>query len=418
MPTRALPLAAAVCTLAICLNANAAPADQKPLQAAFATLLETLARAERVITESAAFGSDAEQAGGYRHLLRALMKGIEAEVLQDADYPYFRILDFWLKEGGDNPDQRYAFSPIRGGEPYRVWGTLGNATRVELQLYAGRPWDGTGTSVGYLNFEDIPIADDGSFEIWVTPDERPGAWLANPPEATTVFARHVYSSWGDAAAAEIHIDRLGYEGRRKPAQTTPELAARIRAAADMFHTTATTWPDFVQKRYVSSRPANAVIAPIDTYRFGGARGRWLSSGHFELADDQVLVIRMPKTAAPYQAIQLTDMWYASLEHGNQVSSLTADQSVLAPDGAYYYVVSTDDPGYPNWLDTGGLARGVHILRWDGLTDTLAQAQWPTATVLARTELHAHIPAYHEVTPAQRDAERAARRRHLQRRANR
>jgi hypothetical protein len=53
-------------------------------------------------------------------MLRAFAKGMEAEILQDADYPYFRILDFWLKEGGDNPDQRYAFSPIRGGETSRV----------------------------------------------------------------------------------------------------------------------------------------------------------------------------------------------------------------------------------------------------------------------------------------------------------
>ncbi len=418
MLTRTLPIVVAACALVVCLTANSAPTGEKALKEAFAALLETLTNAEQEITDSPAFGTDAEQAGGYRHLLRALMKGIEAEVLQDADYPYFRILDFWLKEGGDNPDQRYAFSPVRGGASYRVWGTLGSATRVELQLYAGRPWDGTGTSVGYLNFEEIPIADDGAFEIWLTPDKRPGAWLANPPEATTVFARHVYATWDDAAAAEIHIDRVGFEGRRKPAETSLELADRIGAATNMFHTTAANWPNFVQQRYVGSRPANAVIAPIDTYRFGGARGRWLSSGHFDLADDQVLVIRMPKTAAPYQAIQLTDMWYASLEHGNQVSSLTTEQSVLAPDGAYYYVVSTSDPGYPNWLDTGGLHRGVHILRWDGLGETLSEPQWPTAKLLARTDLETHIPGYHEVTPAQREADRAARRRHLQRRANR
>ena len=74
---------------------------------------------------------------------------------------------------------------------------------------------------------------------------------------------------------------------------------------------------------------------------------------------------MPATSAKYQAVQLTDMWFASLEQANQVSSLTTKQSLQAPDGSYYYVVSQHDPGYANWLDSGALARGTLLLRWDG-----------------------------------------------------
>ena len=91
-----------------------------PLQAAFAELVDALQQAETDIRASPSFGTESEQLGGYRHLLRSFAKGMEAEVIQDVDFPYFRILDFWLREGGDNPDQRYAFSPIRGGKTYRV----------------------------------------------------------------------------------------------------------------------------------------------------------------------------------------------------------------------------------------------------------------------------------------------------------
>lgn len=389
-----------------------------PLALAFDALVDELRAVEADLRRSPSFGDEAERVGAYRHLLRAFAKGMEAEILQDADFPYFRILDWWLREGGDNPDQRYAFTPIRGGETYRVRGELGSASRVELQLYAGRPWDGSGRSAGYLAFEEIRLEPDGRFEVLVSPTRQPGNWLENPPEATTLFARHVYGEWTDAPTGDIHIDRVGWEGKRRPPESAEALAARLRAAAAMFGTTARTWPAFVARRYVAAGAPNEVAPPYDTYALGGAKGRWMSGGHFRLADDEVLLLRMPATDAPYQAVQLTDMWFASLEHGNQVSSLTAKQSVPAPDGAYWYVIANEDPGYPNWLDAGALRRGTFLLRWDGLRGELAADRHPSAEPVPIAELPERIPGFTTVDPAERERVRAERRRHLQRRAHR
>jgi hypothetical protein len=392
------------------------PRDE--LGAAFDQLVDTLRDVERDIRMQPAFVSEAERVGGYRHIMRSFAKGMEAEVLQDADYPYFRILDWWLREGGDNPDQRYAFSPIRGGEAYRVWGELGSATRVEFQIYAGRPWDGTGSSTGFLAFEDMEISEDGSFEILVSPDEQEGNWLVNPPEGTTIFVRHIYADWSDAVTGDVHIDRVGFEGKRRPQETASELASRMRATSVMFGTTARTWPTFVARRYMASREKNTVSAPYDTYALGGAKGRWMSGGHFELDDDQAFVIRMPRTGAQYQAIQLADLWFASMEHGNQVSSLTSQQSTRAPDDAYHYVISNQDPGYANWLDAGALRRGLFLIRWDGVQRELEPNQFPSGELVPIAKLPERIPGFTGVDEAERDATRRARRRHLQLRSHR
>lgn len=397
---------------------QAAPRPSDALSEAFDELVLTLRQVESDIRKSPSFGDEAEQVGGYRHLLRSIAKGLEAETLQDPDYPYFRILDWWLREGGDNPDQRYAFTPIRGGETYRIWGELGSATRVEFQIYAGRPWDGTGTSAGFLAFEELELAEDGSFDIWVSPEARPGNWLANPKGGTTLFARHIYGDWTDEQTGDIHIDRVGYEGKRRPPESADELAARIRTAANVFGTTARTWPAFVEKRYSGARDKNTVAPPYDTYSLGGAKGRWMSGGYFELGTDQALVVRVPKTRAHYQAIQLTDMWFASLEHGNQVSSLTSSQSTLASDGAYYYVISQSDPGVQNWLDVGNLARGTFLLRWDGLMGELDEREFPSAYVVSISELEAQVPSFKRVSEADREETRRARRQHLQLRSHR
>lgn len=400
---------------AIALPATAS--DEGDPHAALASFVERIELSEQALQKSPAYGSEAEQALGYLHLSRAIIRALEAEVLQDADFPYFRILDFWLREGGDNPDQRYAFSPIRGGETYRIWGLLGSARRVEIQLYAGEPWAGTGRSAGYLAFENIAIADDGSFSVTLGTESGEGSWLRNPPEATTVFVRHIYDDWNAALPGEVHIDRVGLEGARKPLPTPADLARRLREAAAMLEKSATVWPEFVQKRYVKAG-TNSMSKLIDTYPLGGAKGRWMAGGHFVLEPGKALLIKTPATRAQYQAIQLADMWFNSLEHANQVSSLTTRQSVRSGDDTYYTVISNEDPGHANWLDAGGLERGVFLLRYDGVLGDIPEAQSPSASLVDLDALERLIPDFKRVPEAERVRTRAGRRQHLQRRSGR
>ena len=402
------------------------PAEHDVLARAVDDLHASLDEAERAVRASAAFGSDIERARGYEFLLRSLVQSVEAELLQDADYPYFRILDFWLRGGGDNPDQRYAFASIRGGEAYRIWGTVGSARRVEVQLYAGQPWAGTGRSVGYLTFEEIEVAPDGSFVIELVPEAQATAAtprksrLANPGDTTSVFVRHIFDHWDARPTGDAHIDRVGFEGRRKPAPTPEGTAARIRATAANFALRAKTWPAFVEQRYVEARTANGLSPLVDTYALGGARGRWMANGYYDLPDGKVLVVKTWPTTAAYQAVQLTDLWFDSLEYGNQVSSLNTTQTLRAPDGAYYLVVAPDDPGYANWLDTGGLRRGTLLLRYDGVHGDVPPSQHPSAALVDIADLPAHIPGFAAdgANEAEREAVRRLRRRHLQLRSHR
>jgi len=399
-------------------NARVIADEADPVALAYAELVAIMQSVAADLRDSPSFGSDAEQVAGYQHALRSLMKGIEDGVLQDPDFPYFRKLDFWLKEGGDNPDQRYAFAPVRGGETYRIWGRLGSATRVELQVYAGRAWDGTGKSVGYLGFEDIRIDQDGRFEIELSSTPGKQNWINNTPETTTVFVRHIFADWDNTDPGEVHIDRVGYGGQRKPERSKEELAARIRAATEMFAASAKTWPELVNKRFVNTRQPNTLSPPKDTYAAGGAKGRWISSGHYDLRDGQMLLIRVPKTEAPYQAIQLTDMWFASTEYGNRLGSLNNTQSLLAPDNAFYYIVSADDPGYANWLDPGPFERGTLLLRWDGLQRGLEAHEAPEIRVITMDDVAGVIPGFEHVDDVYREHQLSKRRQHLQQRSNR
>jgi hypothetical protein len=143
----------------------------------------------------------------------------------------------------------------------------------------------------------------------------------------------------------------------------------------------------------------------------------MTEGHFDLADDEALIVTTWPTSANYQGIQLTDRWFSSLEYANRQSSLTADQAYRTADGAFHFVISAKDPGVQNWLDTDGLRQGVILLRYDGMKEAeFAKDKWPTTLKVKLSELRKYLPADTPVFAAdQRSAEIAERRRHVQQR---
>ncbi len=81
---------------------------------------------------------------------------------------------------------------------------------------------------------------------------------------------------------------------------------------------------------------------------GGLATQFSSVGHYDLADDQAMIVTVPAAGhrvAPYQGIQLGSMWYVSLDYINHQTSLTADQARTSTrDGMIRFVISERDPG--------------------------------------------------------------------------
>ena len=407
-------------TMALQSALASAPEQNQPLPEAFAMFRQALDAAEAEVRKSPAYGSEAERAAGYQHIMRMMLKSIEEGMLQDARYPFFRVMDMHIREGGDNPDQRYLFAPVEGGAAYRIHGELGAASRIEVQLYAGEPWAGTGRSAGYLGFEALSVDAEGRFEVDLLPagaKPRPGA-LLNPDDTTTVLVRQIYADWTQQSPGHVHIDRKGMEGDLRAPDTEAEVAARLLETARLLAQSVTVWPAFVEQRYRQVREANVLSPPLDTSQLGGVKGRWMVSGHFEIPAGQALLVRTTPTAARYQAVQITDLWFASLEYANGTGSYTRSQSTLASDGAYYYVISAQDPGYANWLSTGGLERGTILLRYDGMTAALAAEDWPQATLVTAEEIPNKIPGFVTFSEEERAEQIRARRAHIQRRFSR
>lgn len=389
------------------------------LDRSFDDLVTGLADAAAAVRAHPFFADEENRAGAYAFLVSMLLSRLEEDVVFDADAPTFRILDPRIREGGDNPDQRYLIATLRGGETYRIWGSRGTARRVDLQIYAGDPYvpGSGGRAASYLDHEDIAFAEDGSFEILASPTRTDGPWLENPADATRILVRQVFSDWDREQTAECHIDRVGHEGDPKAVLSPDAMAGRLRRATGNLHTHVRVWPEMVRTNYVERRAANTIAPPFDPGTVGGVPGRWMSSGTWDLAPHEALVVTTWPAGGDYQGIQLADLWFSSLEYANRQTSLTADQAALDDDGAFRFVVCGTDPGVANWLDTTGRRRGVILLRFDGTRRaTFPVEEHPRAVVVPLDALDAHLPSgTARVTPAERRARIAARRRHVQRR---
>ena len=178
-----------------------------------------------------------------------------------------------------------------------------------------------------------------------------------------------------------------------------------------------TWfafPHFFQYKH----PVNTLTAPQSTP--GGLASQRSSIGHYELDDDQALVITVPRCDdCSYQGAQVGSDWYASTDYETHQTSLTKAQAVADPDGLMRFVVSERAPlsqgGIANWLETTGHRTGSLMLRWQRLERDLSAEDGPVVTLCDIEEVGDHLPYATPLSPEEYAARIAARQRAVARR---
>ena len=126
---------------------------------------------------------------------------------------------------------------------------------------------------------------------------------------------------------------------------------------------------------------------------GGLATQYSSAGHFDLAPEQALVITVPVSDAPYFGFQLGSLWYVSLDYINHQTSLNGTQAQADPDGKIRIVVSEQNPGLTNWVETTGHRKGFLQFRWQRLSGALTEADGPTVELVDVVEVPGRLPYY-------------------------
>jgi hypothetical protein len=314
----------------------------------------------------------------------------------------------------DNPDNIYRTIPIDGQARYEIRGQVkgqapAQVTFVLHNMRSGAKKEGQvrehEEELGSIWLDKLPLAADGTFTITIdnTPaDGRPNHLQSRPGDRNGyILIRDTLSDWTKQNPLKLEVVRAGGPPVRPPAKEA-ELAQR---AAELTDSTGPYWAAWA-KKVMFDRPVNTYTHSLPRVTGWG----YIKCGHYRLAQDEALVVRLEQRQAAYLGFQLADVWGQAAPYVWESGSLNQTQARPDPDGAFTYVVSVSDPGVHNWLDPSGLHSGTFCTRWQGLAagvpldDAVREIK-----VVKLKDLKAALPAGTPwTTPAERKAELAAR----------
>jgi len=375
---------------------------------------DAVAEAERIITGAPHVQTEADLAEGYDYLAGNIRASLQLAWAYQRDFPYFiASTGPYTKMGLDNPDTLYFHSYLRDDAEYVVTGCRGTTADLSFQVLNGdySPVE-VPDSLTAFDDRELDVAADGAFELRFGP-AKPNAgrgYVTLGPGSTMLLVREVYSDWDAERRGTISIRRADRAGCAPPVAELATMEKRYRVAGKILLSRLRTFLAFPEWFYLKL-PVNTMTEPRRTP--GGLASQFSSAGHFELDEDQAMIVTVPaagKDVAPYQGIQLGSMWYISLDYINHQTSLTADQARIDPDGMLRFVVSERDPCVANWLECTGHRRGYVQIRWQRLTRDLHPGDGPRVEVVKLADLAVALPYFGQalMTPAEYAARIAAR----------
>ena len=374
-----------------------------------APLREAIAEAEKLISTADFIKTEQDLLEGYDYLAGRIRMAMQMAFDHDLERPLFiNPTHQFSRQGLDNPDALYFNAYLKEGVEYVVGGVRGTTADLSFQVMGGAySADSAATSMLAFDDRELDVKDDGSFEF---------TYVAEPG-AKTMIVREVYNDWDTEERGRLWIERGDTVGKPATALTKERLAKRYEVAAKLLTGSIQTWfafPHFFQYQ----EPVNTLTPPKSTP--GGLESQRSSIGHYELAEDQAMIVEVPRCDdCAYQAIQIGSDWYASTDYETHQTSLTKAQAVTDPDGMMRFVISERPPGGPggiaNWLETTGHRTGPIMLRWQRLERDLGPEDGPTVRVVALSDVPNELPHFTPLTPEEYAARIAARQRSVARR---
>jgi hypothetical protein len=343
-------------------------------------LTDAIAEAEKLVAAAPHIETDADLLEGLQYLAGCIAACTHLAFDYDRDHPFLQSgTGPFTKMGLDNPDTLYFGTRVHADHDYVVTGRRGTTTDLSFQLLGGEYTDDfVPASQAAFDDRELEITADGSFE-----------WRVRPTSPGQLVIREVYGDWS-AQRGTLAISRLDTAGTAPPPLTRETIEKRYATAAKQLVQRVKTWLQFPQWFYLDI-PVNTMVPPRLTP--GGLATQYSSVGHFDLRPDQAMVITIPVSDAPYLGFQLGSLWYISLDYINHQTSLNNTQAQADPDGKVRMVVSDQNPGVTNWVETLGHRRGFLQFRWQRVSRELTDADGPTVEVVDIDKVATTLPHF-------------------------
>jgi hypothetical protein len=327
-----------------------------------------------------------QQAEGIRYLSRLTRAGLEAYVeYPDPAFPQLRrMVHETVKMGADNPDNYYMNAQVSGEYEYLIKGKRNTIDYISFHTQNGN-YGSTGglAPCGKLEDKDLVLEEDGSFEIFVTRKKHGKNWLKIEEETTLLMVRQTFSDRFTEVPAQLDI--LNLKGAEKPGPLTTEQMDQGLKTASMFVGGASLlfarWTnDF--KKHINQLPQ---FDPEKSNAAGGDESIIYYHSFWKLGTDEALVIEVRPPPCDAWNFQLNNYWMESLDYRYHNICINKHSATCQADGSVQLVVSHQDPGLPNWIDTAYHLEGTMCWRWYRIHEGSKPVQ-PSCRIVKEKEL--------------------------------
>ncbi|MEM9704785.1 MAG: DUF1214 domain-containing protein [Pseudomonadota bacterium] len=311
--------------------------------------------------------TDFERAEGLRYLTRLTRIALEMN-LENADpaFPaFYQASHETAKIGADNPDNVYLNATISGGFKYRISGTRGDAPIFSIGTKANRyAIDGTMASTGELDGRDIQFSPEGDFEVIVAKEREGTNWLPLAEDSSMLLLRQTFFDRPHSTPAQVQVECLN--GPTKQAPLTPDsLSKSLNAVPAFVSGTAQTFKTWATSFRTNNFNRLNTVDQTLFFRAGGDPSIYYLHGWWELKEGEALRIRATPPACEGWNFQLNNIWMESLDYRHASVHTNNELAAYNDDGSVTVVVSPEDIGAENWLNTGAHRRGTMLWRWTG-----------------------------------------------------
>jgi hypothetical protein len=310
------------------------------------------------------------RAEGIRYLTRLLRAGLEGQIeSSDPCYPrFYQLSNDTIKIGNDNPDNIYHNCNISGRYDYRITGNRGTVPYLSFGTKGGgyevkaEMWP-----TGQIDSRSMEFAPDGSFEILVSREKKPGNWLPMTDETVTMIVRQTFDLRDQEIPATYQIECLNPDKGEAGDKLDPlSIEPALERAVSFVSQTANlfiNWMEIYEANHLNELPADDQER---CQRAGGDANIHYLQSYWKLAPDEALLIeaeRIPSDGT--WNLQLSNYWCESLDYRYHRIHVNKHTAHYEPDGGLRIVIAHRDPGpgFPNWLDTCQHDRGGMLFRW-------------------------------------------------------
>jgi len=371
--------------------------NKDQLQSAWSNYYKAIADVEQEFVNSKIYQLDTIHQTGAYELLSMLIAANQNFIMSDPDYTNFHHMENPLRRIGiDNPDNFYRSANVwnpDGKHVYRVWGNRGTTADFLMETFYGADPNG---AIAVLEDEEMKLNEDGSFEVYLsaTREEYMENWmkLDQDPRIFALIVRSNYAEWEKEKHGDVYIERIGMTGVRYQGTTISGLVQRINNAQQVMERQGKFWPDFAWKMTLMKK--NTLMKFQATGEIG-ILSQKSSYGYWELEDDEALIVKLKEVNAGYCGFQTLNFWGSSPDWRNKFTSLSwgrngKSQALKSNDGYYYIVISKNDPGIQNWIETSGMKKGVMTLRVQSLKNMEFEFK-PITKVVKLSDIQDNLP---------------------------